>query len=132
MNIDDINTLSPEAIHEEIQRAKSNERIYFQFIHRQAKGTMRHVEVYSSKIEIDGKDYLHSIIHDITEQVEAERALQESQSYNRTLFEQSLIGLALTTMDGRMVDINTAFAAIIGRSIEETKQLTYWEITTEK
>jgi PAS domain S-box-containing protein len=132
MRIDDINTLTPVEIQAEMQKAKSSERTYFRFNHRLAKGDVRAVQVYSSKVDIDGKAYLHSIIHDITEQVEAERALQESQSYNRTLFEQSLIGLALTTMDGRMVDINTAFAAIIGRTIEETKQLTYWEITPEK
>ena len=61
-----------------------------------------------------------------------EKALTESEAYNRALFNQSPIGLALTTMDGQLVDINDAFAKIIGRTIEETLQLSYWDITPEK
>lgn len=68
----------------------------------------------------------------ITEQIEAREALRESEKYNRMLFEKSAIGLALTTMDGKLVDVNHTFASIIGRTIEETLQLTYWEITPEK
>lgn len=58
--------------------------------------------------------------------------LRGSQEYNRVLFEFSPVGLALCRMDGALVDINPAFAAILGRSVEETLTLTYWEITPEK
>jgi len=62
----------------------------------------------------------------------AEASLQESEWYNRFLFESSAIGLVLCRMDGSLVDVNPAFAAIIGRSVEETEGLTYWDITPEK
>ncbi len=68
----------------------------------------------------------------ITEQVENHQALKESENYNRTLFEQSTIGLALASLDGRLVDINSTFARIIGRTVEATRALSYWEITPEK
>lgn len=55
--------------------------------------------------------------------------LQESEKYNRMLFETSPIGLVLCNMDGSFVDINLAYANIIGRNIEETMQLSYWDIT---
>jgi len=55
--------------------------------------------------------------------------LQDSENYNRTLFELSPIGLALCRMDGSLVDVNPAYAAIIGRSVQETLDLTYWQIT---
>ena len=35
-------------------------------------------------------------------------------------------------MNGELVDINPAYAQIIGRSIEETKQLNYWDISPQK
>lgn len=57
------------------------------------------------------------------------RRLRESQQYNRMLFEQSPIGLALCRMDGQLVDVNPAFATIIGRTVEEAKGFTYWDIT---
>ncbi|NNG14054.1 MAG: PAS domain S-box protein, partial [Gammaproteobacteria bacterium] len=72
------------------------------------------------------------IQNDVTQQKEADKALRESQEYNRALFEQSPIGLALCEMSGELVDINSAYAAIIGRTVEETKALSYWEITPEK
>lgn len=55
--------------------------------------------------------------------------LYESEQYNRTLFESATVGLALCKMDGTFVDINQSYANIIGRSIEETRQLTYWQVT---
>jgi len=60
------------------------------------------------------------------------KSLSESEEYNRTLFIENAIGLALTTMDGRFIDINPAFAKIIGRSIDESLKLTTWDITPEK
>lgn len=58
--------------------------------------------------------------------------LYKSENYNRTLFESASIGLAVCKMDGTLIDINQSYADILGRSIEETKQLTYWQITPEK
>lgn len=60
------------------------------------------------------------------------RKLQESGRYNRMLFESSPIGLVLCRMDGSLVDINQAYADILGRTIEETKDLSFWEITPEE
>lgn len=57
--------------------------------------------------------------------------LKESEAYKSMLFESSPIGFALCDMNGELIDVNPAYANIIGRSIEETKELTYWEITPE-
>lgn len=56
-------------------------------------------------------------------------ALRESEQYNRMLFEQSPIGLALNYIDGQFVDVNPAFAKIIGYSAEELSRMTFWDIT---
>lgn len=63
---------------------------------------------------------------------EKEHTLSEKEEYNRALFRESTIGLALSTMDGKLIDVNLAFAAIIGRTLDESKELTYWQITPEK
>lgn len=78
------------------------------------------------------QDGLSIYFTDITERKKMEIALRESERYNRTLFESSVIGLALCRMDGSLVDINEAYAKIIGRTVEETLNLTYWDITPEK
>lgn len=73
---------------------------------------------------------LYKLINNaIQEVVRAEEKLRESEQYSRMLFETSSIGLALTKLDGKFVDVNPAYAKIIGRTIEETLKLDYWDIT---
>jgi len=62
---------------------------------------------------------------------EHQRHMPEDEHY-RMLFERSPIGLVLCRMDGELVDINPAYAGIIGRSVQATLKLTYWDITPEK
>ncbi|MCX9077893.1 MAG: PAS domain S-box protein [Candidatus Methanoperedens sp.] len=91
-NITDLNTLPPEAVFEEMQRARSEQRNYFNFCHRLANGDIRDVEVYSGPVEWLGQKLL-SIIHDVTARHQAERALQETAARYRSLFEDSPISL---------------------------------------
>jgi PAS domain S-box-containing protein len=79
MRIQDINTLSPEQIQVEMEKARSEQRIHFEFRHRLADGSLRDVEVFSSRIEIKGKTLLHSIIHDITDRRRVEEQLRQAQ-----------------------------------------------------
>ena len=67
LNIEDINAASPEEVANERQRAKREERRYFRFRHRLADGEIRHVEVYTGPLTVDGVECLHSIIHDVTD-----------------------------------------------------------------
>ena len=60
------------------------------------------------------------------------RQLAESEAFNRQLIEEFPIGLASCRMDGQLVFVNTAFAEILGRTVEETLSLTYWDITPTK
>ena len=71
-------------------------------------------------------------IRDITDRKLAENLLRQSERYNRTLFESSPIGLVLCRMNGDIVDVNLAFSRIVGRSVEESLALSYWDITPEK
>ena len=77
MKIQDINTLPPDEIKKEMEKARTRKKVYFEFRHRRADGSIRDVEVFSSKIVVQGKDVLHSIVHDITERRQAEMALRE-------------------------------------------------------
>lgn len=79
MNIVDINTLTPEEIKQEMALALSNQKTLFDFQHRRADGSIRNVEVFSSKIEVKGQELLYSIIHDVTERKLIEEKLQQSQ-----------------------------------------------------
>jgi len=72
------------------------------------------------------------IFFDITAQKVQSQALATSEQYNRLLFEHSPIGLALSRMNGELVDVNPAYAAILGRTVAATLGLDYWCITPPK
>ena len=59
-------------------------------------------------------------------------SMNNNDTYNRMLFENTVIGLALCRMNGDLVDINTAYAELLGMTIEQVLSLSYWEITPEK
>lgn len=69
---------------------------------------------------------------EIEDRQKAETLLRESEQYHRQLFDRSSIGLALCDFQGNLAYINSAYAEIIGYTVEETLNLTYWDITPEK
>ena len=86
----------------------------------------------TEKSEKKLKEYAENLEKEIFERKKYEESLIKSEDYNRLLFTTSPIGLALCRMDGTLIDINPAYAKIIGRTIEETLKLSYWDITPEK
>jgi diguanylate cyclase (GGDEF)-like protein/PAS domain S-box-containing protein len=93
MAIHEINTLPPEQIADERQKAINEERNYFIFPHRLASGEERIVEVHSSPIALHDKQVLFSIIHDITARKQAEdnlrRRTNELTSLQKTILDIS-------------------------------------------
>jgi PAS domain S-box-containing protein len=79
MKIQEINSLSPKEIEQAMDRTKAKKQNYFEFCHRLADGSIRDVEVFSSRIEVNGKFLLHSIIHDISKRKSAEKAIITSE-----------------------------------------------------
>ena len=73
LKITDINVLSMEDVFTEMEKAKSNNRNYFNFRHRLSNGTIRDVEVFSGPIIKNEKFLLCSVVHDISERKSAER-----------------------------------------------------------
>ncbi|GET33667.1 hypothetical protein PbJCM13498_25300 [Prolixibacter bellariivorans] len=71
---------------------------------------------------------LEGIVMDITGKKETENELKASREYNRTLFNLASIGLVLTTLDGKLVDMNPAMLGIIGYTREEALRLAYRDL----
>ena len=85
LKITDINQLPPDQVAREMEQARSEQRTYFIFPHRLASGETRQVEVYSGPVELQGRQFLYSIVHDITERQLAEAALRASEERYRQL-----------------------------------------------
>ena len=71
MNIQQITQLTPEELKSNLEKAKTSKQNEFQVRHKRADGLQRDIELFSNNIEIDGKNILYAIIHDITDRKQA-------------------------------------------------------------
>ena len=78
MNINNINVLCEEEIHDKMQKSVSFQKNNFLFKHQLASGEIRDVDVYSGKIVLGGEKLLYSIIHDVTDRMILQDKLKES------------------------------------------------------
>ena len=124
MNIQQINLLSPDVVLKEMDKTRSSKQNRFVFCHRRSDGSVRDVEVFSNRIEIAGKAFLYSVIHDISERMQAEQELRLSEERFRKLFENhAAVMLVLDPDTGNIVDANRASADFYGWSVEELKTM---------
>jgi len=79
MRIQDINTLPDERIRQEMDRARRERRLFFNFKHRTASGEVKDVEVYTGPITAGGRQLLHSIIIDVSERKRLRDQLLQAQ-----------------------------------------------------
>ena len=130
LKISDINQLPAEQIKQEMELARSEQRAYFIFPHRLASGETRQVEVYSGPVEVQGRQFLYSIIHDITERQQAEAALRASEEKYRQLV-SSIEGIVWET-DARTEQItyvSPQAERILGYPIERwLNEPDFWSI----
>jgi len=96
MNISEINQLTPGEVKEEMAHAVAEERNYFEFKHLLSDGSVRDVVVYSYPGEMNGRQYLYSIIHDVTDQVEAEAKYEHAVRLQMLISSMMILALVLT------------------------------------
>jgi len=89
MNINQINTMTPDEIKLEMEKKARLKRNYFEFRHLKANGSYADVEEYTGPIFKYGNRQLYSIIHDVTDQVQARRELEASENRFRSLVERA-------------------------------------------
>jgi PAS domain S-box-containing protein len=82
-------------------------------------GTVRWVELNVVAIAWDGNPAILNFLSDITEQKLAEDALKESEERYRQFFRTTLVGVFITTRDGRWIDFNHTVLAMFGCTSRE-------------
>lgn len=85
--------------------------------------------------EFDDQHRLVQIVvtfSDISERIQTEKALQRSETKYRLLHESMRDAYAQTDMEGRIIDTNSAFRSLLGYSMEELQQRTFYALTLAK
>lgn len=111
----EINTLPKSEIFRVMDMIQKEEKNRFEFQHRLESGELRDVEVFSSKVEIGGKWFINSIIHDITDKKKADNQLKLLSKS----IEQSPVSVIITDPLGKIEYVNTTYLRISGYTEEE-------------
>ncbi len=92
-------------------------------------GSTKVLELHAQMIEFDQRPAIQGIVLDITEQIEAQKALKESEEKFRSIFENSGIGKAIFTPKGEFIKVNNSFAEMFGYGFEEFNNIHMLDIT---
>lgn len=117
--VDEINTLTPSEIQEEMKLALTEKRNRFHFRHRRSDGSIRDVEVFSNPILQGGKTLLYSIIHDITERKKMEQDLLQSETIFSSFLENSPVYVFFKDKDIRTVRLSSNYDQMLGMPISQ-------------
>ncbi len=91
----------------------------FYWKHNRKDKTLFDAEVSLNRIELEGKIYLQALVRDITERLQSEKALHESEERYRSLFDKMMDGVYRSTHEGKFVDVNEAMVKMFGFSNKE-------------
>ena len=91
-------------------------------------GSITYGLISAAVIDLGGIPHIFSITRDINELKHTEAALRENEEKFRRLFETSRDFLYITSMDGRIIEVNKAASVMSGYSIEELKRINITEI----
>lgn len=140
MELNQISVNDESEIKSLLSEACLRQKNYFSLKHLLANGSQKEVELYSSPIKIRNQNALFTIIHDVSERFEAEKAVNESyQEYltvneelktaneqlvvsrerYRTLFESSNDPIVIHSIKGRILEVNGNFTKTFGYAGED-------------
>ncbi|HVI40958.1 MAG TPA: PAS domain-containing sensor histidine kinase [Anaerovoracaceae bacterium] len=101
----DLSTLKSDQVYTQINLAASHVKNSFAFKHRISTGEIKNVRVNSGLITINNKNYIHSIIFDVTENDEALRPISQMQ----VILDNLPFVAWFKDLQGRYIAVNKSF-----------------------
>jgi PAS domain S-box-containing protein len=128
LKITDLNGMTVEEAAREYQRVRHTNETPYLLKHRLANGEIRDVESYAGPIELGGKIYQFSIVHDITRRRQAEDELRYERNFVSAILD--VVGALVVVLDreGRVVRFNRACERATGYSFAEVKDCYLWDV----
>ncbi len=98
---------------------------------KKSSGGRRFLNINSAPLfdEKGNFDGMVSMLEDITEKVEVQRAIQESEQRFRKIFEEGPMGMGILNTEFKFIEVNQTLCDILGYSENELRTLKFSDIT---
>ena len=102
---------------------------HYEFCGIRKDGKVRWLEMYATRIEYNGAPAVLAAMLDVTQRKRLEKALQDSETRYRRLFEAALDGILILDGDsGEIIDANPFLSYRLGYNLEELQGKHLWEL----
>ncbi|HVI08409.1 MAG TPA: sigma 54-interacting transcriptional regulator [Candidatus Binatia bacterium] len=130
MSVFDINPVAtPKSVAAVRQQIEEHGFVLLETTHQRKDGSTFPVEISIRKVSLE-RDYLVSVVRDLSERQESEARLKASERRYHALHHSSPVGVCwVETATGRFLGVNTKFCEITGRSERELLQSDFRSIT---
>jgi PAS domain S-box-containing protein len=102
---------------------------FFEWVHQRGDGSVFPADVLLTPVEFGGRRILQATVRDVSGRKQAEVALSESEERFRRAFDDSRVSKLLTGLDGHLLRVNRAFAAMLGYSVQELQSGDFQAVT---
>jgi len=92
-------------------------------------GSIFYADITGRRILYEGRPCLLALFRDVTERRQAKEALRTSEERFRSYFEQALIGMAVTGIDGQWLEVNDRLCDILGYARDELVAMNWRDAT---
>ena len=129
LSIPDVDPLVSMASYQQnVEQLRDTGSFTMKTLNRRKDGTCFPVEVNARLVQLD-REYLLSVVRDISERVQFEEALRDSEERFRSAFAWSTIGMSLVSLEGRWLKVNQSLCDMLGYSAEELLELDFQSVT---
>lgn len=106
----------PEMMRAAMEQMRENGHMKIRVEHLCKNGERLPVEIYAKLITLHEKTYILSSIRDVSDQLVAQKALEESEKKYKTLVENAMVGIYRSDLSGNILYVNQTLAAMFGYS----------------
>ena len=120
---------SKAAVDQHIAEALTKGTASFEWVHRRHNGENFPAEFLLTALEVDGQKILQATVRDISDRQKAQKALADSETQYRRLFEAAKDGiLILNAETGEIEDANPFMTELLGYTHEQFVGKRLWEL----
>ncbi len=136
----ELETLTPLDIKPEFNTAKYMElldslrsgkkhQIRFETVHKRKDNSLYPVEVQIQLSVFESTKVFCAIVNDITERIQTQEELRQTELRIRAVFEGAALGMALLDTNGHLLEANPALQKMLGYNSEELGKMVFTEFT---